>query len=245
MESIVNSKIIISNNLEEVSSNFAKILMDGVNKSEGYFNLVLSGGSTPKTVFDYLAANYKSIINWNKIRFFWGDERCVPPDNNESNYFMTYNHLFSKIEIPEKNIFRISGESDPAQEAIRYTNLILENIPLVNNLPSFDLIMLGLGEDGHTASIFPDRMDLINSNSICDVTVHPVIKQKRITLTGKVINNSKMVIFLISGSNKNKIVDLIINRKKGFEKLPAYYINPESGELIWLLDYESGKGLSL
>jgi 6-phosphogluconolactonase len=244
-ESIVNSKIIISADVEELASRFARILKDDVNNSANFFNLVLSGGSTPKAVFDFIAENYKSKIDWNKIRFFWGDERCVPPNNKESNYLMTYEHLFSKLEIPEKNIFRIEGENNPELEAQRYSNVILKNVPKVNSIPSFDLIMLGLGEDGHTASIFPDNLELINKENICEVTEHPTSRQKRITLTGKVINNSRKVIYLITGNSKNKIVDTIISRKSGFDKLPASYINPINGELIWLLDKESGKGLSL
>ncbi|MBS3945600.1 MAG: 6-phosphogluconolactonase [Melioribacter sp.] len=244
-ESIVNSKIIISADVEELASRFARILKDDVNNSADFFNLVLSGGSTPGVVFDFLSNNCKTEIEWNKIRFFWGDERCVPPDHPDSNYLIAYKHLFSKIVIPEKNIFRIEGENKPELEAQRYSRIILQNVPLVNNFPLFDLIMLGLGEDGHTASIFPDNLELINKENICEVTEHPISRQKRITLTGKVINNSRKVIFLITGNSKNKIVDTIINRKSGFDKLPASYINPINGELIWLLDKESGKGLSL
>lgn len=243
-ESIVNSKIIISADVEELASHFARILKDDVNNSANFFNLVLSGGSTPGAVFDYLSSNYKTEIDWNKICFFWGDERCVPPDNKESNYLMTCEHLFSKVEIQEKNIFRIEGEREPESEAERYSGIISKNVPSVNNFPLFDLVMLGLGEDGHTASIFPDNLELITKENLCEVTEHPISRQKRITLTGKVINNSRKVIFLIMGNSKNKIVDTIINRKSGFDKLPASYINPINGELIWLLDKESGKGLS-
>ncbi len=244
-ESIVNSKIIISADVEELASRFAKILKEDVSNSANLFNLVLSGGSTPKVVFNFLSNNCKTEIEWNKIRFFWGDERCVPPDHPDSNYLITNKHLFSKIVIPEKNIFRIEGEREPESEAERYSGIILQNVPSVNNFPLFDLVMLGLGEDGHTASIFSDNLELINKETICEVTEHPVSRQKRITLTGKVINNSRKVIFLITGNSKSKIVDTIIKRKSGFDKLPASYINPINGELIWLLDKESGKDLSL
>jgi 6-phosphogluconolactonase len=240
----VSSKIVISDSVEELAGNFASILLHDVNNGRGLFNLALSGGSTPKVVFDFLALDYKTKIEWNKIRFFWGDERCVPPDHPDSNYLMTYKHLFSKIVIPEKNVFRIKGENETELETLRYSEVILKNVPSVNDIPSFDLIMLGLGEDGHTASIFPDSINLINSKRICEVSQHPVFSQKRITLSGTVINNSKKVVFLITGKNKNKIIDIIVNRKEGFEKLPASHINPVKGELIWLLDKESGEGLS-
>jgi 6-phosphogluconolactonase len=245
MEYIVNSKFVILNSINELSGHFAEILQHEINCSSSYYNLVLSGGSTPKAVFDFLARNYQTRIEWNKVRLFWGDERCVPPNHPESNYLMTRQYLISKIVIPEQNIFRIEGENNPELEAQRYSSVILKNVPQVNGIPLFDLLMLGLGEDGHTASIFPDRIDLINSESICEATMHPVIKQKRITLTGKVINNSKKVIFLVTGKSKKEIVETIVNRKKGFEKLPASYINPLNGELIWLLDKESGQSLSV
>lgn len=240
----MSSKFVISNSIEELAGHFAEILQHDVNSSSSYFNLVLSGGSTPKAVFDFLVGNYKTKIEWNKVCLFWGDERCVPPNHLESNYLMTRQHLISKIVIPEQNIFRIEGENNPELEAQRYSGVILKNVPQVNCIPSFDLIMLGLGEDGHTASIFPDRIDLIISESICEATMHPVIKQKRITITGKVINNSKKVIFFVTGKSKKEIVETIVNRKKGFDKLPASYINPINGELIWLLDKESGQSLS-
>lgn len=111
-----------------------------------------------------------------------------------------------------------------------------KKLPYKNDAPVFNIALQGLGEDGHTASIFPDRLDLINSDNICSVAEHPTSKQKRITITGKVINNSNKIVFLVTGSAKNKIVNTIIHKKDGYEKLPASYIFPFNGELIWLLD---------
>jgi len=237
----VNSKIVISKNIEELSEQFAQILLAGVNKSEHSFHLALSGGSTPKMIYKFLADNYKSKIDWRKIKFFWGDERLVPPNHHDSNYRLAKENLFYKISAAPENIFRIHCELDPEEEANRYASIIEENVKSENNYPQFDLLILGLGEDGHTASIFPDSLDLFEEKKICAVTEHPVTHQKRITLTGTVINNAKQVVFLVTGESKSKIVDLILNKKSGFEKLPASLVNPTNGELIWMLDNYSGR----
>lgn len=234
-----STKITISNNLDELSDNFAKILLDILESKEGLISIALSGGSTPKAVLDYLAKYYKDKIVWNKINFFWGDERCVPPNHPESNYLMAHNHLFSKIDINSKNIFKIDGSNNPKIEAENYSKIIRKNVILRNKIPSFDLVMLGLGEDGHTASIFPDSISLINDSRICAVAKHPVSNQKRITLTGTALNNSNKIIFLVTGKSKSKVLDVILNKKEGFEKLPASLVNPIYSELVWLLDTEA------
>ncbi len=235
-ESTVNSKIVISKNIEELSEQFAQILLTGVNKSENNFHLALSGGSTPKMIYKYLAENYKSKIDWCRIKFFWGDERCVPPNHPDSNYRLAKENFFYKINIAPENIFRVHCEIDPYEEANRYASIIEENVKSENNAPQFDLVILGLGEDGHTASIFPDSLNLFEEKNICAVTEHPHTHQKRITLTGRVINNAKQVVFLVTGKSKSNVVDIILSKKNGSEKLPAFHVNPSHGELIWLMD---------
>ncbi len=232
----MNSKIIISQSADELSENFVHLLLNGLKGSKENFHIALSGGSTPKRVFRYIADNYKSEIEWESIKFYWGDERCVPPDDIESNYKMSNDNLFSIIGIPEKNIFRIAGENDPAIEAVNYSNILKGNIPEFNGIPRFDLIMLGLGEDGHTASIFPDSLNLFEEKNICAVAEHPATHQKRITITGKIINNAKQVIFIVTGSSKSGIVGDILNRKNDYGKYPASHVNPAQGELIWMID---------
>lgn len=240
---IVNYKIVKQIGIDELSVYFAELLIKELNRKQNKINIALSGGSTPKKLFEYLTKNYNSTINWRRINFFWGDERCVPPDNFESNYKLAYDYLFSKINIPQENIFRIYGENNPEQEATRYSKIISKNIVLENGLPCFDIALQGLGDDGHTASIFPDRFDLLQSNEICAVTEHPATKQKRITITGKVINNAKKIVFLATGAGKCKVVNIIINKKEGYEKLPASHINAQNGELIWLLDKDASSML--
>ena len=205
------------------------------------FNLALSGGSTPKIIFQELASNYKTKIDWEGIHLFWSDERCVPPDNAESNYGMTKKYLLDHLNIPVENIHRIKGENDPEVEAIRYSNEIINNIRLKSGLPIFDLIVLGLGEDGHTASIFPNQMRLLQSEKICEVAVHPSTKQKRITLTGKVINNAEVVIFLVTGESKSEILKKILVEKS--KNLPAAQIHPATKNLKFIIDEAAARML--
>ncbi|EFK95179.1 6-phosphogluconolactonase (6PGL) [sediment metagenome] len=147
--------------------------------------VALSGGSTPELLFSVLGDHYSNSAPWEFIHFFWGDERCVPPVSPDSNFGMAFRTLFKKIHIPEKNIHRIYGEQEPVREAIRYSDLISKHTKKREGLPVFDIVLLGLGEDGHTASIFPGMTHLFNSEKICEVAHHPVSHQKRITLTGK------------------------------------------------------------
>jgi len=206
------------------------------------FFLALSGGSTPKIIFQILANDYKSKINWNNIHLFWGDERCVPPDDEESNFGMTKKYLLDFIAIPEKNIHRIKGENNPEVEADRYSKEITKYVTLRRGLPSFDIVMLGIGEDGHTASIFPNQIQLLNSEKFCDVAVHPSSGQKRVTLTGRVINNAEEVIFLVTGKNKAQIIKKILVKKS--RKFPAEFIEPVEGNLKYYIDSEAAELLS-
>lgn len=208
-----------------------------------YYSIALSGGSTPRAIFNLIAENYKDKIDWSKILIFWGDERCVPPTDIESNYRMADETLFKKISLPAKNIYRIKGENDPATEANNYSEIIYKLIPLVNNIPQFDLFLLGLGEDGHTASIFPYNIQLFNSDKIFEISEHPVTKQKRITATGKLINNAKQISFIATGSGKADKVAQILQKKQGYLKLPASLVNPNNGQIIWMLDKAAGANM--
>ncbi|WP_323756455.1 6-phosphogluconolactonase [Roseivirga sp.] len=208
-------------------------------------NIALSGGSTPKLLFEVLAQKYLDKIEWTKFHFYWGDERCVLTTSGESNFGMTYEYLFQHIEIPEENIHRVLGENNPEKEATRYGKLITENLPSINGLPQFDLVILGLGEDGHTASIFPHQMGLLTSKEVCAVAEHPTSGQKRITLTGSVINNAKEVCFVVVGEAKAEKVNEILNITGHCELYPAAYIKPTHGELIWFLDKAASGKLEL
>ncbi len=227
---------------QEVAQQFSAYFADVV-KGKELFHVALSGGSTPKLIFDVLAAEYGNTVEWSKIHFYWGDERCVPPTDEQSNYKMTVEHLFSKIEVPEDNIHRMLGEADPTREAMRYANLLEINLDRVAGTPQFDLVILGMGDDGHTASIFPHEIELWHSEDHCVVATHPDSGQKRVSINGKVINTAKEVAFLVTGTGKADKVDEIHNRKRGFEKYPASMVNPDSGKLTWYLDKEAASNL--
>ncbi len=205
-------------------------------QSASFFTIALSGGKTPDLLFSVLGNKYNDDDLWKNVRFFWVDERCVPPDDEESNFRKAHDLFFGKTGIDHGMIFRIRGENDPVTEAERYSIVISENTNYKRGLPSFSLILLGLGEDGHTASIFPGNEILFESDRICDTAVHPVTGQKRVTLTGPVLNNSDNVFFLATGLNKAGMVKNILNGGESETKFPASYINPVDGNLIWCLD---------
>ncbi|MGB5205051.1 6-phosphogluconolactonase [Eudoraea sp.] len=204
-------------------------------------HIALSGGSTPKEVFKELAEHFKNKIDWSKVQFYWGDERCVPPDDEKSNYKMATEYLFSKIELPLGNIQRIKGENEPLEEAKRYSDLLKKKLPNFKMQPQFDLVILGLGDDGHTASIFPNQINLWNSKAHCEVAEHPETGQKRVTLTGNIINNAKEVAFLVTGANKAEKVLEIIEKKGNCNTYPASLVEPRSGSLNWFLDADAAK----
>jgi 6-phosphogluconolactonase len=246
MEFIVNYKskpimnmkpdIKILDDIESLNVEFTKLLKEHLWK-KGELSIALSGGSTPKLLFDFWASNDKTDLDWSKIRFFWSDERCVSPLDDESNFKMTKDHLFNYIPVPEKNIYRIHGEEDPQKEAERYANVLKDNVEMRNGLPSFEVLMLGLGNDGHTASIFPHQIELWDSNDICVVGTHPDSGQKRISLSGKTINNAHIIVFLVTGRSKSEIVKEIVRSELRLDnKYPAAKVNPVYGKVVWFLD---------
>jgi 6-phosphogluconolactonase len=160
----------------------------------------------------------------------------LPPEDDDSNYKMTVTHLISKIDIPRENIHRIKGENDPEYEAKRYAELLEERLPKVADIPQFDLIILGMGDDGHTASIFPHEIELWYSPKFCEVAVHPESGQKRVSITGNIINNADTVVFLVTGNSKADKFNEIKNRTGNYSNYPASLVQPKSGRLLWFLD---------
>jgi 6-phosphogluconolactonase len=233
----------IYNTKQIVAEKFSEFFKDIV-KGDAVYNVALSGGSTPKIVFDYLASNFAIDIDWSNIHFYWGDERCVAPTDDDSNYKMTVEHLLSKIEIPEANIHRILGENDPKEEAVRYGALLDKNLAKAHRIPQFDLVILGMGDDGHTASVFPHEIELWNSSENCEVAIHPDSGQKRVSLTGKVINNAVTVAFLVTGASKAEKVKEIIKEVDNYKDYPATLVKPTTNNLVWFLDIDAAKLIS-
>ena len=222
---------------EELADVFANQFMKQLESHSGEnFHLAISGGKTPDLLFSILADNYADSILWKKIHFWWVDERMVVPDHPESNYGVAQKLLFSRISIPVENIHRIKGENIPEDEALSYSEQLKNNLEQLTEWPEFDLILLGMGDDGHTASIFPNHMELLASHHLCEVAKHPQSGQKRVTLTGNVINNANRICFLVTGSNKSKRISEILTSHETSNLLPAKYIRPTHGVIEWHID---------
>ncbi len=236
-------KLNIFKTKDQLFKEYTDLLITLLDKKETV-NISLSGGSTPKALFSYWAEKHKNDIPWSRVNFFWGDERCVPPDHEESNFGMTKKYLFDHINIPQENIFRILGENDPVEEAQRYGMILEEVLDLSGGIPEFDIMMLGLGDDGHTASIFPHQIELWNNQANCVVGIHPVSGQKRVSLTGKVINNAHVITFLVTGENKETMVEKLVEPTEEEKKVyPAALVKPEQGNLAWFLDEAAAKAI--
>ncbi|NDV66735.1 6-phosphogluconolactonase [Bacteroides sp. 224] len=200
---------------------------------EKVFNIAFSGGSTPLKMFDLWANEYADITPWERIRFWWVDERCVEPRSPESNYGQMKRVLLDQVGIPEEHIFRIYGEDDPKKEAKRYSDLVKKFLPIRNKCPLFDLVLLGIGEDGHTSSIFIGQEELLSSPEIYAVSTHPVTKQKRVALTGASIINAEQTIFFVTGAEKQKVVcELYLSGDIN----PAAYIAHRANNVEFFLD---------
>ena len=211
-------------------------------KNQGSFNVALSGGSTPKAMFDLLSKEpYKDTIPWSKIHLFWGDERHVPPDDEDSNYRMTEEHLLSKVSIPPENVHRIEAEdADAKQVAVKYQQHLQQYFKLAKTeIPTFDLVFLGMGDDGHTASLFPGTDAVHDSENLVAAPWVEKFDSHRITLTPQVINNAKRVIFLVKGEEKADTLVRVIEGEKNEDRFPAQIVNPTHGSLLWLCDREA------
>ncbi|GLR76170.1 6-phosphogluconolactonase [Aliivibrio sifiae] len=199
----------------------------------------LSGGSTPKMLFSLLASEpYAKSIQWENLHFWWGDERCVAPDDAESNYGEANELLFSHITIPEDNIHRIQGENDPEKEAIRFAQEMCDTIPQQNGIPVFDWILLGVGADGHTASLFPNVTDYSDSN-LSLVAIHPESGQRRVSKTAKALQAAKRISYLVLGKGKADIVHEINTIPAEQLPYPAAKIQSTMGQTEWFLDLDA------
>lgn len=203
-------------------------------------HIALSGGSTPLAIFRQLAEE-SSPVEWADVHLYWGDERCVPPDSKESNYGNANKALLETLGLGQGQVHRIRGEADPQEEAERYGDVLRQELPEQNGFPVFDWIWLGLGTDGHTASIFPQQIELWTSGSPCIVATHPETGQTRISLSGGVINAAKRISFIASGEEKAPVVKDIFMKEGRYMEYPAYYVSPASGNLEWYLDQHATK----
>ena len=210
-----------------------------LSESEQPIHISLSGGSTPNLLFDYLASShFSTAINWQKFHFWWGDERCVAAEDPESNYGQCKQRLFDHITIPADNIHRIRGENSPEQEATRYAQEIQLSVPIHDGLPQFDWIILGMGGDGHTASIFPGQTNYEESN-LTFVATQPQSGQLRISKTAHLIEHSKRITYLVMGASKADIIYKINTQDNSRDLYPAAHISAKTGITQFYLDPES------
>lgn len=211
-------------------------------QSSGRFTVALSGGSTPRSLFALLAT--KPGVPWDKTCFFWGDERHVPPTDPESNYRMANEALLSKIPAPAENIFRIRAEEQEAATAAQQYEQVLQKFFRLSPgaFPRFDLILLGLGTDGHTASLFPGSPGLAERHRLVIANWVEKFKTHRLTFTFPVLNEAVCVIFLASGADKAPIVRQVLENSDAH--LPSQEVRPSHGRLLWLLDRAAASALS-
>lgn len=195
------------------------------------FHLALAGGSTPLPFFE--ALSQIPDLPWQRLWLYWSDERCVTPDDPESNYGLARKHLLSRIHVPKAQIERLRGEVDPDAEATRYSKLLYDRLPTHAGMPVLDLVLLGLGDDGHTASLFPGDDEGLLSDKPVVAAIHPVSGQLRLSMTPALINRAKSVAFFVTGSKKAGILERV--RQSG-RNYPAQSIRPVSGQLHWFLD---------
>ncbi len=211
-------------------------------RASGRFTVALSGGSTPKTLYSLLAT--KPGIPWDKICIFWGDERHVPPDQPESNYRMANEALLSKVPVLPQSIFRIHAEEkDAASAALQYEQTLKDFFHLSpGQFPRFDLIFLGVGPDGHTASLFPGTAALNETKRLVVSNWVPKFNTDRITFTFPVLNAAACVIFLLSGADKAATLQEVLENKSA--DLPSQKVRPTNGKLIWMVDEPAARTLS-
>jgi 6-phosphogluconolactonase len=208
--------------------------------ARGIARVAISGGTTPKAMFALLASPAEPFLKqvpWDKLELYWVDERCVPPDHAESNYRMTKEALLSKVPLPAERVHRMEGELEPEVAAARYEAVIRNTFRLEGaETPTFDLVQLGMGDDGHTASLFPHTDAL---NEVSHIVVPNHVPQKdtwRITLTWPVINQGREVAFLIEGAAKTQVLHDVFLGPYQPETYPSQLIRPASGQLTLLLD---------
>jgi 6-phosphogluconolactonase len=212
----------------------------------GRFTIALSGGSTPKSMYTLIAANASTSLPWDRMFFFWGDERHVPPDDPESNYRMAKEALLSKVPVPAANIFRALTENpDAAAAAEAYEQTLRKFFAVApGEFPHFDLILLGLGPDGHTASLFPETAALQEKTRLVVANWVEKFEGSRITFTLPVLNAARCVAFLVSGMDKAAVLHEVLEGNAPAEKYPSKLVRPSEGKLIWFVDRAAASELS-
>jgi 6-phosphogluconolactonase len=240
----VNRKIMQFPSLQKTSEALAKqiAVMIEDNPAGTPFSLALSGGSTPESLYWILARDYGELP-WETVHFFWSDERYVPPDDEHSNYRMAREMLLDRIDIPEDNIHPVPTETmDPMSSSHAYEDELVEFFD--TSTPHFDLILLGMGSDGHTASMFPHSAVLHEDQRLVMPVQVDAEPERRLTFTFPLINDSRAVFFLVAGEHKADAVCEVLEGDPDIEEYPAAGVQPDNGELFWYLDDEAASELT-
>jgi len=231
---------------ELLSRHAAEIFVEQASRSitiRQRFLVALNGGGTPIRLFQLLATDYRDKVDWSKVHIFWGDERCVPPDDPGSCYGQAKEILLDFIAIPEQHIHRIKGELEPVTASMEYAQTLKSFAEDGLEFPRLDLVYLGMGEDGHTASLFPGSPVDVTESTL-PVTAHYQDRPaNRVTLTQRVFNKAHMVVFMATGEKKAATLAEVLSDRYNPELYPAQRIDPKNGELIWLVDEDAASKL--
>lgn len=228
-------KVIVSpdkNTACEKLAEFIAVRIEKILSDRPYFNIILSGGSTPKNLYEILARDFEKRISWDRINVFWSDERYVPIDDDRSNFKMANEALLKKVKIPQAQVHPISTDISIQQSAENYADLLKEYFTTGSVL---DLVLLGMGNDGHTLSLFPGAVDQVDLAKWVEVTTNNNDNTQRITLLPSIVNTADCVAFLVTGAEKAKKLAEVLGDHKSSD-LPAAMIEPSGGEVLWFID---------
>jgi 6-phosphogluconolactonase len=233
--------------LDGLSRAAATLFVDtcrGAITGRGRALIALSGGNTPTKMYELLAESpYTEQLDWRKVYVFWGDERCVPPDDPESNYRQAHDALLARVSIPSANIHRVQGEAEPREAALAYALTLRNFATPPMSWPRFDLVLLGMGDDGHTASLFPGSPVNVATPTAAVTAQYEGRPANRVTITPILFNAARRIMFLVSGDSKSETLAHVLKGTYDPEKLPAQRIRPTEGELIWLVDQAAASRL--
>lgn len=247
-----SAEITVLPDIDEVSQaaarKFVEIAKATIDKGNT-FNVVLAGGSTPRKMYELLSdptEPFRSALDWQRIEFFWGDERCVLPEDNESNFRMANDGLLRPLGISSTKTHRFNSELPAAAAAAEYERLLrmIFNTP-PGSFPRFGLVLLGMGADGHTASLFPNSDALQTNGNLVTAPFVEKFKSHRLTITPPVINHAENVMFIVAGADKAPALLEVLEGEKDPDKFPAQIVDPQSGNLFWFVDESAAKLLTI
>jgi 6-phosphogluconolactonase len=230
----------VFSNLEALTAAATVLVIDAARRAiaeRDRFLWVLSGGTTPLPVYQLLAGPiYSGQLDWSRVHVFWGDERCLSPQDPENNYKQARDSLLGNVPLPPKNIHRIESELDPLMAASNYVGVLKEYASAPMEWPSFDLVLLGMGDDGHTASLFPGSDPKAPGPAMAVTAEYQDRPSRRVTLTANVFNSAREIAFLVSGKSKSEVLASVLFGEYRPQALPAQRIRPVSGDVLWMLD---------